>query len=210
MSKHQLKAQLVEGLSALSLTLSPIIIDKLLSYLELLEKWNRVFNLTAVRSPEVMVPRHLLDSLAIAKFIQNGHILDVGSGAGLPGIPLALVMPQKQFTLLDSNGKKTRFLNQVKGILTLDNVSIVQSRVERYLPETKFSTIVSRAFSDINDIMAKTKHLCAPCGHWVIMKGVYPKDELAQVRVPFEVVPVHVPQLDAKRHIVIVGVFDIE
>lgn len=157
-------------------------IDKLLAYHQLLIKWNKVYNLTAVRDAGKMLSRHLLDSLSIAEFLQGNSFIDVGTGAGLPGLVLAIVFPDKHFTLLDSNGKKTRFLFQVKVELQLENVEVVHSRVEDYQPDTKFFGVISRAFSTLVEIISGSDHLLADNGYFYAMKGVYPKDELDQMK----------------------------
>lgn len=178
----------------------------LLRYRDLIATWNRVYSLTAVRDIDEMIPRHLLDSLAIAPYVKGERILDVGAGAGLPGIPLALTLPQWQFVLLDSNGKKTRFLIHVKSELSLTNVEVVQARVEQYQPEQLFDTIVTRAFGSLDAMIEKTKRLCRPGGCLLAMKGQYPQDELAAISERFEVYPITVPALDAQRHLVCIWV----
>ena len=176
---------------------------KLLDYLALLQKWNKVHNLTAVRDPEDMVTLHLLDSLAVLPHITSGRLLDVGSGAGLPGIPLSIVRPDLQVTVMDSNHKKASFMRQAKAVLGLANLEVMCGRVEEFQPEQKFDMVISRAFSDIAEFMRLTNHLCAENGVWLAMKGVYPHEELAQVQDrTMTVVPLKVPGLDAQRHLV--------
>ncbi|CAM4383134.1 MAG: Ribosomal RNA small subunit methyltransferase G [Legionella sp.] len=153
----------------------------LLDYLFLLKKWNLAYNLTAVRDLESMVNKHLLDSLAIVPWVQGKRIIDVGTGPGLPGIPLAIALPEKSFVLLDSNGKKTRFLNEVKRQLDLKNLEIVQIRVENYHPTQGFDTVISRAFSSLAQMIHWTKHLVANDGIWLAMKGRYPDAELQEI-----------------------------
>ncbi|MFJ1268803.1 16S rRNA (guanine(527)-N(7))-methyltransferase RsmG [Legionella lytica] len=153
----------------------------LLDYLFLLKKWNLAYNLTAVRDLESMVNKHLLDSLAIVPWVHGEHIIDVGTGPGLPGIPLAIAHPDKSFVLLDSNGKKTRFLNEVKRQLDLKNLEIVQIRVENYHPAQGFDTVISRAFSSLAQMIHWTKHLIAEDGIWLAMKGRYPDAELQEI-----------------------------
>ncbi|MGH8369570.1 MAG: 16S rRNA (guanine(527)-N(7))-methyltransferase RsmG [Gammaproteobacteria bacterium] len=196
------ETRLASGLRELQLVLVPAAQSRLLAYLELLTKWNTVYNLTAVRDPGQMVTRHLLDSLAIARFLRGGRVLDVGSGAGLPGIPLALSFPERQFVLLDSNGKKTRFMIQAAAELGLHNVEVVQVRAEDYRPAEPFATVVSRAFASLADFLALTEHLCAPGGCWLAMKGELPTEEINQLPDGFEVRAVNalkVPGLDAAR-----------
>jgi 16S rRNA (guanine527-N7)-methyltransferase len=154
----KLEALLRSGIKDQSLTLSDIQVKLLLDYLRLLQKWNSAYNLTAIREPEKMLHLHLLDSLSIIPFVKGGNVLDVGTGPGLPGIPLAIVYPERNFTLMDSNGKKTRFLFQVKNELGLGNVKEIQSRVEAYQPTKQFDAITSRAFTSLSDMGEKTTH----------------------------------------------------
>lgn len=179
-------------------------IDPLLQYLFLLQKWNRSYNLTAIRDMETMITRHILDSLAIAPWIRGKRILDVGTGAGLPGIPLALSNPALQITLLDSNGKKIRFLQEVKRVLAIDNIEIVQSRAENYHPPLAFDTVLSRAFSDLAQMLRWTHHLVNIGGIWLAMKGRYPETELAGINLPYQVKSYTVPGLDGERCCVII------
>jgi len=195
--------KLAQGLLALGLDLTPATQQKLIDYLKLLAKWNKVHNLTAVRDIEDMVTLHLLDSLVVLPHIKSGSLLDVGSGAGLPGIPLALVRPDLNITLLDSNNKKSVFQRQAKAELALDNVQVVCSRVEEFRPEQKFGQIISRAFSDLAEFVRLTRHLIADQGQWLAMKGIYPYDEIAQLAdMSADVVPLCVPGLEAQRHLV--------
>jgi len=179
-----LQASLIAGLEELNLDLP---VEPFLEYIALLQRWNKAYNLTAVRDPLVMVSRHLLDSLAVLPWLAGSSWLDVGSGAGLPGIPLALARPDVQVTLLDSNGKKTRFLTEVKRALGLSNIEVIQSRSELYRPTHKFDTIISRAFTHISQMIDWTQHLIAPNGIWVAMKGIYPDVELSQIKLPYRV-----------------------
>ncbi len=165
-------------------------------YLALLQKWNRSYNLTAIKDVETMVARHILDSLAISKWVEGSRLLDVGSGAGLPGIPLAIFQPELQVVLLDSNGKKTRFLEEVKRRLFLDNVEIVQTRVESYQPLQHFDTVTTRAFSELSQMLNWTHHLIKKNGRWLAMKGRLPQTELASITFPYQVKPYSVPGLD--------------
>ena len=192
---------LKDGLGQLGLQFP---IDRLLQYLTLLYKWNHAYNLTAIRDMESMVTRHVLDSLAILPWVKGSSLLDVGSGAGLPGIPLAIARPELQVVLLDSNGKKVRFLQEVKRVLSLDNVDIVQSRVENYHPPHGFDTVTSRAFSDLEQMITWTAHLPAPNGIWLAMKGRYPDEELRAVHHPYRVETYHVAGTDGERCCVIV------
>jgi 16S rRNA (guanine527-N7)-methyltransferase len=181
---------------------------QLARYLELIEKWNRVHNLTAVRDTAQMVVLHVLDSLSILPHLEGcTRILDVGTGPGLPGIPVALAMPQVRVTLLDSSHKKCAFLEQVRIELALDNVEVVCERIEQWHPGAPFDAVVSRAFSELSDFVLQAQHAVAPGGRMIAMKGVYPFDEIARVPASHRVAQVlelHVPQLDAKRHLVFV------
>jgi len=203
----KLEKLLQQGLREMGLDLPVPVPEKLLNFLELLEKWNRTYNLTAVRDPKQMVPRHLLDSLTVLPYLQGPRVLDIGTGAGLPGIPLALARPDLEFTLLDSNAKKTRFATQALHELGLKNVAVVQERVEKFHPETKFDTLIARAFASIPDMLAASRHLCAPQGRFLVMKGVFPQEELAAVTDGYrsEVKALRIPGLDAARHLVILA-----
>lgn len=198
-----LQKKLSQGLAELGIDLDAATQQKLLDYLALLEKWNKVHNLTAVRDPGDMVTLHLLDSLSVLPHIKSGRLLDVGSGAGLPGIPLSIVRPDLQVTVMDSSHKKASFMRQAKATLGIPNLEVVCGRVEEFHPEHKFDMVISRAFSDLVEFMRLTAHLCDEGGVWLAMKGVYPFDELAQIKGPTsEVVPLRVPGLEAQRHLV--------
>lgn len=198
-----LQKKLSQGLTELGIDLDAATQQKLLDYLALLEKWNKVHNLTAVRDPKDMVTLHLLDSLSVLPHIKSGRLLDVGSGAGLPGIPLSIVRPDLQVTVMDSSHKKASFMRQAKAALGIPNLEVVCGRVEEFHPEHKFNMVISRAFSDLAEFMRLTAHLCDEGGVWLAMKGVYPFDELAQIKGPIsEVVPLRVPGLEAQRHLV--------
>lgn len=193
-----------QGIATLELDIAQPVQQKLLDYLALLAKWNKVHNLTAVRETEDMVTLHLLDSLAILPHIVGNRLLDVGSGAGLPGIPIALVRPDVQVVVLDSSHKKTTFLRQAKAELGLENLQVICGRVEQYQPEEKFQLIVSRAFSELSEFVKLTTDLLAAEGHWLAMKGVYPYHEIAQLSgIQTEVLSLQVPGLDAQRHLVV-------
>lgn len=200
-----LAQELTRGIAQLGLVVAPEAQQKLLDYLALLQKWNRVYSLTAIRQPEQMVSHHLLDSLAVLPYLWPGQWLDVGCGAGLPGVVLALMHPEWEFTLLDSNSKKASFVQQAVIELGLRNVSVCCARVEDWQPERKFDGIISRAFAETADFTAQTRHLLAPKGRWVAMKGM-PDQELERlptdVRVE-RVIPLQVPGLDAARCLVI-------
>lgn len=200
------EAQLAVGVAELGLGLPPDGEARLLAYLALLDKWNRVYNLTAVREPERMVSYHLLDSLAALPYFTGSTVLDVGSGGGLPGIPLAIARPEVRVTLIDSIAKKTAFLLQAKAELGLANLSVVTGRVEDFRPETGFDVITSRAFSDLREFVSLTRHLLNPGGRWLAMKGLYPHEELAQLPASVKVSANHelrVPGLDASRHLTV-------
>lgn len=198
--------ELERGIAQLELEVMPEQQRKLLDYLELLQKWNKVYNLTAIRQPEQMVSHHLLDSLAVLPHLWPGRWLDVGCGAGLPGLVLALMQPEWTFTLLDSNSKKTSFVQQAIIQLELHNVSVHCARAEEWQALNKFDGIISRAFADISEFILLTRHLLAPEGRWAAMKGIKPSQELeclpAGVGVE-RVIPLHVPGLDAARCLVL-------
>jgi 16S rRNA (guanine527-N7)-methyltransferase len=173
----------------------------------LLEKWNRSFNLTAVEGTATMVSHHLLDSLSILPFISGDYLLDVGSGAGLPGLPLAVACPQARVVLLDSNGKKTRFMQQAVLELKLPNVSVVKSRIEEYRPERAFDTVISRAFSSLLEFVRVSRAACGPQTRLLAMKGLYPGEELeglAGTGYSAEITRLNVPGLAAERHLVLI------
>lgn len=203
-----LSTAIAEGLDAMGLDLPEAARQRLEQHLELIAKWNRVHNLTAVRETDQMVVLHLLDSLSVLPHLEAAHtILDVGTGPGLPGIPIAIARPDAAVTLLDSSHKKCAFLQQAKTELALGNVEVVCDRVENWKPPVKFDAVVSRAFSDLADFVAQAQHLVAPGGRLIAMKGVYPFDEIARVPATHRVAKVlelHVPRLEAKRHLVFV------
>lgn len=200
-----IERSILEGSERLGIQLVPEAATRLGGYLALLERWNHAYNLTAVRDPEAMVVRHVLDSLSILPWLAGPQVLDVGSGAGLPGIPLAIARPDHRFCLVDSNGKRTRFLNQVVAELRLKNVGVARSRIEDYQPNTLFDSVVSRAFSTLADLVVDAGRLCAPAGRLLAMKGVFPDDELVRLPPGYAVIgvyPLRVPRLDAERHLV--------
>lgn len=172
----QWRAQLVDGLAQMQIEQPPARQQQLLDYLALLVKWNKVFNLTAIRDPAEMVSRQLLDSLSILSWVRGPRVLDVGTGAGLPGIPLAIVRPDIEFTLLDSNGKKTRFVQQAAAELGLANVAVRKERIENLDDPQGFNDITSRAFAALVDFVEASTHLLAPGGHWLAMRGLAEKD----------------------------------
>lgn len=201
--------ELDEGLVALGLTLPQHARTQLLGYLELLQKWNRVYNLTAIRQRGRLVSHHLLDSLSVLPHLTGPRVIDVGSGAGLPGIPLAIARPDWQVVLVDSNHKKGAFLRQVLIELKLPNAEVAVTRAEEYRSTQPGSTAVSRAFSDLGGFMEASRHMVAPGGILAAMKGVYPHEELALLPRGIQVdavVPLEVPGLRAVRHIVLLRV----
>jgi 16S rRNA (guanine527-N7)-methyltransferase len=201
-----LEASIVIGLQALGLDLAREQHEKLAAHLQLVEKWNRIHNLTAVRETDQMVVLHVLDSLTVLPHLRHAEsVLDVGTGAGFPGIPIAIARPDLEVVLLDSSRKKCAFLEQAKAELRLGNVAVVCERVEQWRPDRRFDAVVSRAFAELSDFVAQARHLVAPGGRLLAMKGVYPFDEIARVppshRVT-EVIELVVPSLEAKRHLV--------
>jgi len=198
---------LVKHTNNLALVLSDEQIDSLITYLQLLVKWNKAYNLTAVRDPAEMVSRHLVDSLSILPYVKGPRIIDVGSGPGLPGIPLAICRPDLAITTLDSNGKKTRFQNQVKVEMGLTNLTVINGRAEQCSAEP-FNEVISRAFASISDMIHWTAQLCRPDGVFLAMKGIYPDDELAQLPDIYEVknsFNLDVPGTEGARHLLVLG-----
>lgn len=194
-----LTARLKTGLTDLSLALSEPQIANLLAFIKLIQKWNKAYNLTAVREPLEMVDLHLLDSLAILPHLSGGRIADIGTGAGIPGIPQAICRPDCQFTLVDSNSKKTRFVQQAVLELKLTNVEVIHGRVEQLMPVTPFDAVLTRAFASLPDIVKLTSHLLAEDGVLLAMKGQTPSDELAGIAGTCQVIPLRVPGIDAER-----------
>ena len=203
-----LEVALERGLATLGIECPLEVRGRLLDYVRLLAKWNRVYNLTAVREPLEMVHRHLLDSLAVLPHLHDLHakrVLDVGTGGGLPGIPLALMSPQTEFVLLDSNSKKTRFVQQAVGELGLKNVEVVHARVEEFHPDASFDVVISRAFSSLQDMVEKAGAYCGSKGVLLAMKGAYPAQELDALPAGFVLRESHrlqVPGLDEERYLI--------
>lgn len=198
-----LAKKLHDGIGQLALTLPPGSDDALLTYLSLLLKWNAAYNLTAVRDPEQMVIKHLLDSLAILPYVQGKTLIDVGTGAGLPGFVLALVKPELHVTMLDSNGKKIRFLRQAIADIGVKNAEAVQCRVEEF--DRKFDVVSSRAFATLTDMVLGSAQLLNEGGEFLAMKGVWPTEEIAELPEGFvvrDVVALQIPFLDEERHLV--------
>lgn len=181
------RSELMAGAVGFDLQLSEAQINQLLTYLELLCKWNKAYNLTAVRDPDEMLSRHLLDSLSVVPFVTADRVLDVGTGPGLPGIPLAICYPDREFTLLDSNGKKTRFLTQCKMQMGLKNMTVVHGRAEQHQPASPYDQITSRAFSALKNIIQWCEHLLSDKGQFLAMKGLYPDDEIAEMPSHYQV-----------------------
>lgn len=181
--------------------------QQLLGYVGMLDKWNKAYNLTSVRDPQQMLVRHILDSIVVNPHLQGSRFIDVGTGPGLPGIPLAIVRPDSHFTLLDSLGKRVRFLRQVQHELGLTNVEPVQSRVEAFPAEPPFDGVISRAFASLQDMLTWCHHLPAKgLGRFYALKGVRPDEELAQLPEGIElesVVRLQVPELEGERHLVV-------
>lgn len=174
-------------------------IENIEQYLSLLSKWNKTYNLTAINDKDSMFNLHILDSLAILPYIQGKKIIDIGTGAGLPGLIIAFANKNLSLTLLDSNGKKTRFLQEVKRVLKIENINIIQSRVEDYHPDINFDTVVSRAFSNIKNMQEWSQHLLAIDGIWLAMKGHSPDEELSVTTSPYQVHTYQVPGVIGKR-----------
>ena len=196
-------ALLASGIIEMGLDVSRETQEKLLAYMALLQKWNKVYNLTAVRDPLEMVTLHLLDSLSVLPYIKTKNLLDVGSGGGLPGIVLAICLPNLQVTTIDTVQKKVIFMRQVKGELGLNNLEVVHARVENYQPSEKFDAIISRAFSEIALLIKLTQHLLTENGKWLAMKGQMPHDELVGLTLKNKIIPLQVAGLDAERHLLV-------
>lgn len=200
--------QLAQGLHVLGIDLSHAAQNKLLAYVALLDKWNKTYRLTGLKDPSLAVSHHLLDSLAILPFVEGATLLDVGSGGGMPGIPLAIARPERRVVLLDSNAKKTAFLQQVAIELGLANIAVHCGRVEAYRPVARFSAISARAFSDLAELVKLSRHLLQTDGHWLAMKGLRPQDEMANLSIDVVVDAVHrlnVPGITGERHLVVMS-----
>ena len=180
-------------------------VSQLIQYVELLVKWNKAYNLTSVRDPNEMLVKHIMDSLAVGEVLEGNHFIDVGTGPGLPGIPLAILFPERSFVLLDSLGKRITFLRQVVFQLKLANVTPLLSRVEKYQPEVPFDGVLSRAFASLEDMINWCKHLIDQNGRFYALKGQYPKDELTQLPNDVSLIKSHeitVPNLVGERHVI--------
>ncbi|HAS14442.1 MAG TPA: 16S rRNA (guanine(527)-N(7))-methyltransferase RsmG [Idiomarina abyssalis] len=203
-----MKEQLKELLKQAQLTLSESQIEQQLALVGLLDKWNKAYNLTSVRNPKDMLTRHIMDSLAVRQYLQGQRFIDVGTGPGLPGLPLAIAEPDKEFVLLDSLGKRIRFIRQVCHELKLTNVTPVQARVEDYQDEKKFDGVISRAFASLNDMLSWCEHLPSDKGRFYALKGLYPQEELDELSANYKtesIEQINVPGIDASRHIVIIS-----
>ena len=200
---ERLRQRLTGGLADMQIELAPAQLDLLLDYLQQLHKWNSVYNLTAVRDPHDMVARHLLDSLSLLPWVTGDSLIDVGTGAGLPGIPVAIARPDVAVTVLDSNGKKTRFLRHIQSHLRLGSVKVVQCRVEQFQPDNRFATVTSRAFASLSTFVTQCEHLCRPDGEIVAMLGKATNigSEGLLGAQAFALEPVTVPGVEGVRHI---------
>lgn len=201
-SRRGCRKILVSGIASLNLNVTDHQVDQLLDFIKLIEKWNKAYNLTAIRDREEMARLHILDSLAIVPHVESQRVIDIGTGAGLPGIPLAICLPEISFTLLDSNAKKTRFVQQVVLELKLKNVEVLHSRVENYHPEKAFDVVLTRAFAGLPDIVKLTAHLLTQDGVLLAMKGQTPDAELAEITAKKSVISVSVPDSDVERCLV--------
>ena len=177
---------------------------QLVGFVTMLNKWNKAYNLTSVRDPEQMLIRHVMDSLVVSPYLKGQRFIDVGTGPGLPGIPLAILNPDKEFVLLDSLGKRIRFQKQVQFELKINNITSIESRVEAYEPEQKFDGVISRAFASIEDMLGWCHHLPAENGVFYALKGQLGENELATIPTGFEIaetIVLNVPKLDEQRHL---------
>jgi 16S rRNA (guanine527-N7)-methyltransferase len=202
--KSRVQQLIEQGLADLHFAAPPGLAGALADFLELLARWNQTYNLTAVRVPEEMVTRHLMDSLVVLPFVDGERMLDVGTGAGLPGLVLAMARPGQRFVLLDSSGKKTRFVEHAVARLGLRNVEVVQARVEDYEDEEGFAVVLSRAFASVADFIRLAGHLARPEGRLLAMKGALPEAELAALPAGWGLQAVHklsVPGLAGRRHL---------
>ncbi len=208
-----MQKKLAELIERAGLQVAPAQQAQLVRLVELLDKWNKAYNLTSVRDPQQMLSRHIIDSLVVLPHLQGERFIDVGTGPGLPGLPLAIAQPDKEFVLLDSLGKRIRFIRQVCHELGLKNVKAVQSRVEEFDDPTKFDGVISRAFASLSDMLNWCQHLPKPQGKFYALKGVYPEAEIAALATDFpadtfqvdDVITLQVPEVEAERHLVIIS-----
>jgi 16S rRNA (guanine527-N7)-methyltransferase len=207
--EDNLLALLEDGIAQLQLDLSSDQKKKLLDYVKLLSRWNKAYNLTAIREEDEMMVKHILDSLTVVPlFAGSESIIDIGSGPGLPGIPLAICYPQTAVTTVDSNGKKTRFMQHAMTSLGLSNITVLNQRAEKISTNKKYAAITSRAFTSLVDMLEKTTHLLQTDGQFLAMKGVYPTQELSELPAGYTVTAVHqlkIPGLEAERHLVAIA-----
>lgn len=206
--KQTLRATLDSGCQRLSLNLSETQCEALVAYVLLMDKWNKAYNLTSVRDPRQMMVRHVLDSLAVAPHLDGNNVIDVGTGPGLPGIPLAIAKPEVAFTLLDSLGKRVRFLKQCVFELNLQNVTPIQSRVEAHAPDPHYDVVLSRAFASLKDMLHWCEHLVDSRGKFLALKGQFPQSEIDEVSNHFQVdssISLQVPEQDGERHLVTIS-----
>lgn len=202
---QMLNQQLSLACEQLCLPVTPEQTDKLIAFLQLLFKWNKAYNLTSVRDPEQMLTVHIVDSIAVSPFLTEKNYIDVGTGPGLPGIPLAIMHPEKSFTLLDSLGKRIRFIKQVAYELAITNIEPVQSRVEDFQPKAAYDGVLSRAFASVGDMLHWCDHLTDDKGAFLALKGQYPDAELSALASGYKVAStnkINVPGLDAERHLI--------
>lgn len=201
--QHRLQQLLEQA----GIELTPTQLDQQVALVEQLHKWNKAYNLTSVRDPQQMLSRHIVDSLVVLPHLHGQRFIDVGTGPGLPGLPLAIARPDWQFVLLDSLGKRIRFIRQVCHLLNIKNVTAVQSRVEDYQPEQQFDGVISRAFASLNDMLSWCQHLPNANGQFYALKGQYPSSELASLDNAYqvqEITKLQVPEADGERHLVII------
>lgn len=204
-TQQELHSILASGLEALSLDLTNDQKQQLVEFVLLIDKWNKAYNLTSIRCPKQMMVKHILDSLAIVPHLTGDNIIDVGTGPGLPGMPLAIAFPDKTFTLLDSLGKRVRFMTQCVHTLKLTNVTPVNSRVENHVGEKPYDIVLSRAFASLKDMLHWCEHLVDSDGQFLALKGQFPQSEIDEVSDHFQVVNtenITVPNLDGERHLV--------
>jgi 16S rRNA (guanine527-N7)-methyltransferase len=201
-----MKQRLVQLIAQTELQVTELQVQQLVGYVELLHKWNKAYNLTSVRDPNEMLVKHIMDSIVVSAHLQGENFIDVGTGPGLPGIPLAIMCPEKNFTLLDSLGKRIRFIKQVVHELNIANVTPVQSRVEEFQPEQGFDGVISRAFASMNDMVSWCHHLPTENGHFLALKGQFSEQEVAELPEwcsVTEVKSLQIPELEGERHLVI-------
>ena len=201
-----MKAKLENLLVQAEIQLTDLQKDQLIQLVQLLHKWNKAYNLTSVRDPQEMLVKHILDSLVVSPYLQGDRFIDVGTGPGLPGLPLAIINPSKQFVLLDSLGKRISFIRNAIRELGLTNVIPVLSRVEEYQPEDKFDGVLSRAFASLKDMTDWCHHLLKENGYFYALKGIYQEDEINELNKKYtvqEVIELHVPELIGERHLIV-------